>query len=75
MADRCGVVGDMKAIADPRDGEVIGMIVRPMKQLLATNNYQVDEITFVVETASPANSNRIEYSRRAGAGRSSHRRV
>jgi putative ABC transport system permease protein len=45
-----GVVGDVKAIADPRDGEVIGMIVRPMKQLLATNNYQVDEITFVVET-------------------------
>jgi ABC-type antimicrobial peptide transport system permease subunit len=40
----------MKAIADPRDGEVIGMIVRPMKQLLATYNYQVDEITFVVET-------------------------
>ena len=47
-----GVVGDMKAIADPRDGEVIGMVVRPMKQLLATSNYQVDEITFVVETAS-----------------------
>jgi putative ABC transport system permease protein len=45
-----GVVGDVKAIADPRDGEVIGMVVRPMKQLLATNNYQVDEITFVVET-------------------------
>jgi putative ABC transport system permease protein len=48
-----GVVGDMKAIADPRDGEVIGMVVRPMKQLLATDNYQVDEITFVVETESP----------------------
>ena len=47
-----GVVGDIKAIADPRDGEVIGMVVRPMKQLLATNNYQVDEITFVVETES-----------------------
>jgi putative ABC transport system permease protein len=47
-----GVVGDMKAIADPRDGEVIGMIVRPMKQLLATNNYQLDEITFVLETES-----------------------
>jgi putative ABC transport system permease protein len=48
-----GVVGDMKAIADPRDGEVIGMIVRPMKQLLATNNYRVEEITSVVETESP----------------------
>jgi predicted permease len=47
-----GVVGDMKAIADPRDGEVIGMVVRPMEQLLATNNYQVDEITFLVETDS-----------------------
>ena len=45
-----GVVGDMKAVADPRDGEVIGMVVRPMKQLLATDNYQVDEITFVLET-------------------------
>ena len=62
-----GVVGDMKAIADPRDGEVIGMIVRPMKQLLATNNYQVDEITFVVETASPRTA--IESSIRAALAR------
>ena len=62
-----GVVGDMKAIADPRDGEVIGMIVRPMKQLLATNNYQVDEITFVVETASQRTA--IESSIRAALAR------
>lgn len=45
-----GVVGDMKAIADPRDGEVIGMIVRPLEQLLAAESYQIDEITFVVQT-------------------------
>ena len=62
-----GVVGDMKAIADPRDGEVIGMIVRPMKQLLATNNYQVDEITFVVETAGQRTA--IESSIRAALAR------
>src|SRR5581483_6383595 len=29
-----GVVGDMKAIADPRDGEVVGMIARPLAQML-----------------------------------------
>jgi hypothetical protein len=45
-----GVVGDVKAIADPRDGEVIGMIVRPLEQLLAAESYQMEEITFVVET-------------------------
>ena len=45
-----GVVGDMKAIADPRDGEVIGMIVRPLAQLLAAETYQMDEITFVLHT-------------------------
>jgi putative ABC transport system permease protein len=45
-----GVVGDAKAVPDPDDGEVIGMVVRPFTQLLSTNVYQVDEITFVVET-------------------------
>jgi putative ABC transport system permease protein len=45
-----GVVGDAKAIPDPDDGEVVGMVVRPFTQLLSTNAYQVDEITFVVET-------------------------
>jgi putative ABC transport system permease protein len=48
-----GVVADMKAIADPRDGEVIGMVVRPLQQLLAVESYQVDEITFVVQADRP----------------------
>ena len=29
-----GVVGDIKAVVDPRDGEVAGMVARPMAQLL-----------------------------------------
>jgi putative ABC transport system permease protein len=49
--DVVGVVGDMKAIADPRDGEVIGMVVRPLQQLLATPSYEMDEITFVIQTS------------------------
>ncbi len=44
-----GVVGDMKAIADPQDGEVIGMLARPLGQLMATSSYQIDELTFVVQ--------------------------
>jgi ABC-type antimicrobial peptide transport system permease subunit len=40
----------MKAIADPRDGEVIGMVAWPLQQLLAAESYQMDEITFVVQT-------------------------
>jgi putative ABC transport system permease protein len=40
----------MKAIADPRDGEVNGMVVRPFQQLLTTAAYELDEITFVVKT-------------------------
>ena len=44
-----GVVGDAKAIPDPDDGEVVGMVARPFTQLLSTDAYQVDEITFVVE--------------------------
>ncbi len=47
-----GVVGDVKAIPDPDDGEVIGMIVRPFTQLLSADAYQMDEIAFVVETDS-----------------------
>ena len=45
-----GVVEDMKAIPDPDDGEVIGMIVRPFTQLLSASAYEMDEITFVLET-------------------------
>src|SRR5207244_1276706 len=45
-----GVVGDMKAIADPRDGEVVGMIARPLTQTLAIVSNLVDEMTFVLQT-------------------------
>jgi predicted permease len=49
-----GVVADMKAIVDPRDGEVIGMVARPLAQLLPTGSSQVDELTYVVESESAA---------------------
>jgi predicted permease len=49
-----GVVGDMKAIADPRDGEVLGMIARPMAQMLARSTLPLDDITFVLHTSSGA---------------------
>jgi putative ABC transport system permease protein len=45
-----GVVGDMKAIADPRDGEVLGMIARPLAQVLVPATTQLDDITFVLHT-------------------------
>src|SRR5947208_3605460 len=45
-----GVVGDMKAIADPRDGEVVGMIARPLAQMLAYATTSLDDITFVLHT-------------------------
>src|SRR5256714_3451564 len=45
-----GVVGDMKAIADPRDGEVLGMIARPLDQILAYATTSLDDITFVLHT-------------------------
>jgi predicted permease len=43
-----GVVGDMKVIADPQDGEVVGMLARPLMQLMGTTSYQIDELTFIV---------------------------
>src|SRR5262252_3534637 len=43
-----GVVGDMKAIADPQDGEVVGMIARPLAQMLAQATIPLDDITFVL---------------------------
>jgi len=45
-----GVVGDMKAIADPRDGEVLGMIARPLVQMLVHATTSLDDITFVLHT-------------------------
>jgi putative ABC transport system permease protein len=66
-----GVVGDMKAVADPRDGEVVGMVVRPLKQMLAANAFQVDEITFVVQTDGQAST--IEPALRAALSRADSR--
>src|SRR4029077_12450817 len=43
-----GVVGDMKAIADPQDGEVVGMIAKPMAQMLVHATAPLDDITFVL---------------------------
>src|SRR5215468_9945710 len=43
-----GVVGDMKAVADPRDGEVLGMIARPMAQMLVRSTFPLEDITFVL---------------------------
>jgi putative ABC transport system permease protein len=45
-----GVVGDMKAIADPRDGEVLGMIARPLAQMLVHASTALEDITFVLHT-------------------------
>ena len=44
-----GVVADAKAVIDPRDGEVVGMVARPMAQLLPLSQ-QIGEMTFVVQT-------------------------
>ncbi|HYX41484.1 MAG TPA: FtsX-like permease family protein, partial [Pyrinomonadaceae bacterium] len=45
-----GVVADMKVIADPRDGEVLGTIARPLVQMLARTTFPLDDITFVLHT-------------------------
>jgi predicted permease len=45
-----GVVGDMKAIADPRDGEVLGMIARPLAQMLVHATTPLDDITFILHS-------------------------
>jgi len=51
-----GVVADMKAIEDPRDGEVIGMIARPLAQLLPLGSSQVDEVTYIVQSQGATQS-------------------
>jgi predicted permease len=48
-----GVVADTKAIADPRDGEVVGTVALPLARWLAIGG---DEMTFVVESKSEAKS-------------------
>jgi len=45
-----GVVGDSKAIGDPGDGEVPGMIARPLSQMLAQATAPLFNITFVLHT-------------------------
>lgn len=47
-----GIVGNMKAIADPRDGEVVGMIARPLAQMLVHATAPIEDITFVLHTDS-----------------------
>lgn len=47
-----GVVGDMKAVIDPRDGEVLGMIARPLAQRLVHATTHLDDITFVLHRDS-----------------------
>ncbi len=44
-----GVVADMKDVVDPRDGEVVGMVARPLAQMLP-DSPQMSEMTFVVQT-------------------------
>jgi ABC-type antimicrobial peptide transport system permease subunit len=51
-----GVVGDTKAIADPRDGEVVGMIARPMAQMLVHATAPMEDITFVLHTSRLTNA-------------------
>ena len=48
-----GVVADTKAIADPRDGEVVGTVALPLSRWLAIGG---DEMTFVVESKGAAKS-------------------
>jgi putative ABC transport system permease protein len=47
-----GVVADMKAIADPRDGEILGMIARPLAQMTELGSVLLDDVTFVVHSAN-----------------------
>jgi putative ABC transport system permease protein len=46
-----GLTNDTKAVADPRDGEVVGTIYVPLKRAIANG---FDEMTFVTETDGPA---------------------
>ncbi len=45
-----GVIADMKAVADPRDGEVIGMVARPLAQMAELGSVLLDDITFVIHS-------------------------
>ena len=65
-----GVVSDTKAIADPRDGEVVGSICLPMSRALASG---FDEMTFIVETETAVRANNLEPDIRAALGRADSR--
>jgi putative ABC transport system permease protein len=65
-----GVVADTKAIADPRDGEVVGTICLPLARAVAGG---FDEMTFVVETATAGRANVSEAALRAALGRADNR--
>lgn len=45
-----GVVNDTKVVADPRDGEVVGMVARPLAQMFELGPTMVEEITFIIVT-------------------------
>jgi predicted permease len=47
-----GVVGNMKAIADPQDGEVVGMVARPLAQMIVRATAPLEDITYVVQSYS-----------------------
>lgn len=63
-----GITNDTKAVADSRDGEMVGTIYLPLTQAITTG---FDEMSFVVETAGPplALANAV----RAGLGRADNR--
>jgi len=63
-----GVVGDTKAIADSRDGEVVGTVCLPLSRWLANGG---DEMTFVVESAGEPKS--LEGAIRSALGRADKR--
>jgi predicted permease len=47
-----GVVADTKVIADPRDGEVVGTVARPLAQMLPLGSRQVNELSFILQTSA-----------------------
>jgi predicted permease len=65
-----GVVGDTKAIADPRDGEVVGTVCLPV-ELAVTRGF--DEMTFVIEKEKASGIAVSEAAIRAALGRADHR--
>jgi ABC-type antimicrobial peptide transport system permease subunit len=66
-----GVVADTKAIADPRDGEVVGTVCLPLPRALAAPGF--DEMTFVVEKESAAGASISEATLRAALHRADGR--